>query len=74
MSQLQQQNDPDALVDFRTPRFDLDSLYGSGPADDPFLYESNSPADRGVKLLVGHNPTTTSSSATTCRATSRAAR
>ena len=54
MSQLQQQNDPDALVDFRTPRFDLDSVYGSGPADQPYLYESNSPANRGVKLLVGH--------------------
>lgn len=55
MSQLQKQNDPDALVDFRTPRFDLDSLYGSGPSDSPFLYESNSPANRGLKLLVGHN-------------------
>jgi hypothetical protein len=31
-------NDPDALVDFRTPRFDLDSLYGRGPADQPYLY------------------------------------
>ena len=28
-SSLQKQNDPDALVDFRTPRFDLDSLYGT---------------------------------------------
>jgi hypothetical protein len=55
-SQLQKANDPDALVDFRTPRFDLDSLYGGGPADSPYLYESNSPANRGVKLLVGHNP------------------
>ena len=27
-SSLQSQNDVDALVDFRTPRFDLDSLYG----------------------------------------------
>jgi hypothetical protein len=54
-SQLQRQNDPDALVDFRTPRFDLDSLYGSGPSDSPFLYEWNSPANRGLKLLVGHN-------------------
>jgi len=30
-SSLQRQNDPDALVDFRTPRFDLDSVYGRGP-------------------------------------------
>jgi hypothetical protein len=55
MSQMQKLNDPDALIDFRTPRFDLDSLYGSGPSDSPFLYESNSPTNRGLKLLVGHN-------------------
>jgi hypothetical protein len=54
MSQLQKQNDPDALIDFRTPRFDLDSLYGSGPSDNPFLY-SNSGKGKGLKLLVGHN-------------------
>jgi len=40
-SSLQQQNDPDALRDFRTPRFDLDSLYGSGPDDEPFQYVPN---------------------------------
>src|SRR6202158_6293843 len=37
-SSLMQQNDPDALVDFRTPRLDLDSLYGRGPADQPYMY------------------------------------
>jgi len=37
-SSLQRQNDPDALVDFRTPRFDLDSVYGRGPDDQPYLY------------------------------------
>ena len=36
-SRLQVHNDLDALVDFRTPRYDLDSLYGSGPMDEPFL-------------------------------------
>jgi Animal haem peroxidase len=45
---------PDALVDYRTPRFDLDSLYGSGPADQPFLYDWSAPSP-GVKLLVGTN-------------------
>jgi hypothetical protein len=55
-SQLQRDNDPNALVDFRTPRFDLDSLYGSGPADQPFLYDWSSGSDPGVKLLVGRNP------------------
>src|SRR5438105_7452908 len=37
-SSLQQQNDPDALIDFRTPRLDLDSLYGRGPGDQPWMY------------------------------------
>src|SRR5262245_16987216 len=27
----------------RTPALDLDSLYGRGPADQPYLYELNSP-------------------------------
>jgi hypothetical protein len=40
-SSLQQQDDPDGLVDFRTPRFDLDNLYGKGPDDAPYLYHSN---------------------------------
>jgi Animal haem peroxidase len=40
-SSLQQQNDPDALVDFRTPRLDLDSVYGRGPGDQPLLYIGN---------------------------------
>ena len=56
-SKLEKDNDPDALIDFRTPRFDLDCLYGSGPDDDPFMYEWSSPSNRGVKLLVGRNPT-----------------
>jgi hypothetical protein len=38
-SSLQKQNDPDALVDYRTPRFDLDNVYGRGPDDQPYLYE-----------------------------------
>ncbi|MDP9075042.1 MAG: heme peroxidase family protein [Actinomycetota bacterium] len=50
-SMLGRQNDPDGLVDFRTPRFDLDSLYGSGVVDSPFLYDQDDP----VKLLVGTN-------------------
>lgn len=39
VSSLQRRSDPDALTDFRSPRFDLDSVYGSGPADEPFLYQ-----------------------------------
>jgi hypothetical protein len=48
VSSLQQYNDPDALVDFRTPRFDLDCLYGRGPDDQPYLYEAD-----GVRMLLG---------------------
>jgi hypothetical protein len=28
----------DALADFRTPRFDLDNLYGRGPDEQPYMY------------------------------------
>jgi hypothetical protein len=38
VSSFERQNDPDGLVDFRTPRFDLDSVYGRGPDDQPYLY------------------------------------
>jgi Animal haem peroxidase len=47
VSSLIRQNDPDALTDFRTPRFDLDSLYGRGPADQPYMYSD------GVHLALG---------------------
>ena len=47
-SKLQRENDPNALHDFRTPRFDLDSLYGRGPDDEPYLYKPD-----GVSLLLG---------------------
>jgi hypothetical protein len=47
-SSLQKENDPNALVDFRTPRFDLDCIYGRGPDDQPYLYE-----DGGVRMLLG---------------------
>lgn len=38
-SSLLRHHDPNALHNFRTPRFDLDSVYGEGPEDEPFLYE-----------------------------------
>jgi len=40
-SSLQKQNDPDALVDYRTPAFDLDCVYGRGPGDQPYLYDGD---------------------------------
>jgi hypothetical protein len=50
VSSLRRENDPEALEDFRTPRFDLDSLYGRGPSDQPYLYRSDDPR----KLRLGH--------------------
>jgi hypothetical protein len=46
-SSLQKQNDPDALIDFRTPAFDLDNVYGRGPDDQPYMY------DGGPAFLLG---------------------
>ena len=53
LSKLHDGNQLRALANFRTPRFDLDSVYGSGPKDQPFLYDWSSERDPGVKLLVG---------------------
>jgi hypothetical protein len=56
-SQLRRANDLPGLPNLRTPRLDLDSVYGAGPTDQPYLYEwLGPPRDRGVKLLVGHSP------------------
>jgi len=37
-SSFQKQNDRHARFDFRTPALDLDSLYGRGPIDQPYMY------------------------------------
>ena len=47
-SSLQKQNDPDALIDYRTPRFDMDNLYGRGPNDEPYLYQGD-----GLRFQLG---------------------
>jgi len=41
VSSLTKQKDPDALIDFRTPAFDLDNVYGRGPDDQPYLYDGD---------------------------------
>jgi Animal haem peroxidase len=38
----------DALADFRTPRFDLDNLYGRGPDDQPYMYKPDK-----IHMLLG---------------------
>lgn len=48
-STLEQQIDPHATRNFRTPALELDSLYGLGPKVQPFLYERNNPG----RMLLG---------------------
>lgn len=48
-SSFERQNDPEGIVNFRTPALELDSVYGAGPAVDPWLY-----APDRVRLLVEH--------------------
>jgi Animal haem peroxidase len=51
-SSLDKQNDPNSLIDYRTPRFDLDSVYGRGPDDQPYLYQPG-----GLKMQLGRQLT-----------------
>lgn len=51
-SSLDRDTDPSAVEDFRTPRADLDSVYGRGPLDQPYLYNP----DFTLKLGVERTP------------------
>lgn len=48
-SSLMRQNDPSGLLNHRTPRLDLDNVYGKGPAQSPYLYDK----DDSAKMLIG---------------------
>lgn len=52
MSHLDRLNDPEALTDFRTPRLDLDCLYGRGPEDQPYMYDFGN-GRRAPKFALG---------------------
>ena len=45
------ERDRSALVDFRSPALDLDSVYGRGPDDQPYMYMAD-----GLRLNVGAAP------------------
>ena len=47
-SSLERQNDPESIANFRTPAFELDSVYGSGRGASPHLYDQVVPG----KLLL----------------------
>jgi hypothetical protein len=48
-SSLMRRNDPNGLLNHRTPRLDLDNIYGQGRDQSPYLYDSE---DRD-KFLIG---------------------
>jgi hypothetical protein len=50
-SSLEQQNDPEAIRNFRTAAFELDSVYGCGPQVMPYLYDPHDPR----KLRLGRD-------------------
>lgn len=52
-SELRERAETDALQNFRTPRVDLDSVYGADPEVDNYLYHQEGPAAKTAKLLVG---------------------
>ncbi|MEO6282992.1 MAG: heme peroxidase family protein [Dyadobacter sp.] len=47
--------DPLAVTNFRTPMLDLDSIYGSGPVANPYLYQRT---NNGL-FLIGNTSSTT---------------
>ncbi len=49
----QQEADPLATKNFRSPALDLDALYGAGPAMAPFLYQRDTKGRMLPKLLIG---------------------
>ena len=53
-SSLMRRNDPHGLLNHRTPRLDLDNIYGLGVDQSPYLYDK----DDKAKLIVGHVPGT----------------
>ncbi|WPB74715.1 heme peroxidase family protein [Archangium violaceum] len=50
---LERQNDPEAIENFRTPAFELDNVYGSGPRVSRHLYDINDPAKFLIEKLGG---------------------
>lgn len=45
------ENDPNGLLNFRTPRLDLDNVYGRGPDDQPYLYDRTDKAKMAIGLI-----------------------
>lgn len=54
-SSLMRKNDPNGLLNHRTPRLDLDSVYGSGPDANPHMYQTADPEKFLIGNVVGNN-------------------
>jgi len=55
-SKLDADTDATTINNMRSPAVDLDSLYGRGPALDPFLYQfPNAGPPTAIKFLIGTN-------------------
>lgn len=60
-SSLDAVTDARNINNMRTPALDLDSLYGRGPALDPFLYDfpaAGSPNSTAIRFMLGTNTNT----------------
>jgi hypothetical protein len=53
---FQKLKDPSASVDFRTPAFDLDNVYGRGPGDQPYMYSADGRSFLMGQTLIGGTP------------------
>ncbi len=62
-SSLERQSDPAAIANFRTPAFDLDNVYGTGPSGSPQIYDMSALSE-GAKLFVGDTDLARSSQGT----------
>ncbi len=51
-SRLNVSTDPSTSANSRTPAFDLDSVYGAGPATDPQFYESPGKSGQATKFKI----------------------
>jgi hypothetical protein len=53
VSDLTRRRDPESVLSFRTARLDLDSLYGRGPQDSPYLYDRPYEKGRAGRFPIG---------------------
>lgn len=49
----EQRVDPATVYNYRTPKLDLDSLYGLGPTVAPYLYQKPNRVNNRAKFLIG---------------------